>query len=312
MGAYRFWTTKLRGLHAAGRADDLQHGLISAILARHLGPEYAGLFAEFEVRDNDTRDWFVEALPAPIPIANLPEDDQRAIRARADQMIAAVRDLAARTETQGAQGRNVARVLRDATIYPSSDLWLYRGAPLIVNWGYQHDHVVTQGAATISAAIRIAPPPPEPTPRETAAAVAPPPLPEAPALARPLAPRAATALLWILFAIVIARLYGDFLPACGLKSPIAFLGPSIGNCPFVAMDDPMIRETIRLQRAIEQAELEITEKKQACSLPPRHAEIERRSGARVTYASLDATSRFAPPAPRDRAPPDPAVPAKED
>ena len=98
MGAYRFVTTRLRGLHAAGRADDLQHALISALLARHLGPEYSGLFAEFEVRDNDTRDWFVEALPAPVPIASLPEDDQHAIRSRADQMIAAVRDLAARIE----------------------------------------------------------------------------------------------------------------------------------------------------------------------------------------------------------------------
>jgi hypothetical protein len=303
MGAYRFVTTRLRGLHAAGRADDLQHALISALLARHLGPEYSGLFAEFEVRDNDTRDWFVEALPAPVPIASLPEDDQSAIRSRADQMIAAVRDLAARIETQGAQGRNVARVLRDATTHPANDLWLYRGAPLIVNWGYQQDDVVPQDVTTISTFVPLPPaPPPRPAP-------APPP--KAPPKSRRIAPLAATALLWLIFATVIARLYGDLLPACGLKSPFAFFGPSIGNCPSTAMDDPSIREGVRLQRAIEQAELDIVERKQACSAPPRHAEIEQRLRARVGFASLDASRKFSPFAWRASASPDSAAQAEE-
>jgi len=41
MGALLFSTTKLSGLHAAGRTADLQRELLAAMLERHLGPAYA-------------------------------------------------------------------------------------------------------------------------------------------------------------------------------------------------------------------------------------------------------------------------------
>ena len=290
MAAYRFTTTQLRGLHAAGRAADLQHALISALLARHIGPEYAGLFAEFEVGDSGTRDWFVEALPAPVLVASLPEDDQRAIRARADQMVASVRALADRIESQGAQGRNVARVLRDATVYPPDDLWLYRGAPLILNWGYHRVEPESRGAATIYEPIH---PPSEPEParpaREAAAdgvaALAPP---------KRTGPMAA-ALLWLLFVLIVARLYGELLPACGIKLPFAFLGLTLGDCPVVAADDPVSWKGVRLQRAIEQAELDIAIQRQACAAPLRRAAINPHPEVRLALAASEihvASSHF--------------------
>jgi hypothetical protein len=85
-------------------------------------------------------------------------------------------------------------------------------------------------------------------------------------------PLAAATLLWVLFALTICRLYGDLLPACGVKSPFGF-GPVIGNCPAVVADYPVFRETIRLQRAVEQAELSVAEEAQACAAPLRHASL---------------------------------------
>lgn len=264
MAAYRFATTQLRGLHAAGRAADLQHALISALLARHLGPEYAGLFAEFDVRDSDHRDWFVEALPPPVLVTSLPEDDQRALRARAEHMVANVRALADRIENQGAQGRNVARVLRDATVYPPDDLWLYRGAPLILNWGYHPAELESRGVAAISEPIHLRPEPEPRRERDFAPAEAGP-LPARPA-ARVRTGALAATLLWLLFAATVGRLYGELLPACGIK-----LGSILGDCPVYA-SSPVFREGVRLQRAVEQAELDIAMDRRACARPPRRAD----------------------------------------
>ncbi len=281
MAAYRFATTRLRGLHTAGRAADLQHALISALLTRYLGQEYAGLFADFEVRDSDTRDWFVDAAPAPVPVARLPEDEQRAIRARAADMIAAVRGLADRIEAQGAEGRNVARVLRDATVFPPGDLWFYRGAPLIVNWGYSRDETISRGAPEISAQIRLAPSVEPVVPVESSKAPAAPP-PET--VRRPSVSLAAAMLMWLLFALTIGRLYGDLLPACGVKWPFR-PGAAIGDCPAVVADYPVFRESARLQRAVEQAELSVAEEAQACSAPLRHASLAPPIATRLAIAS---------------------------
>lgn len=269
MGAYRFATTQLKGLHAAGRAADLQHGLISALLVRHLGPEYAGLFADFEVRDSDTRDWFVEGPSAPIQVIRLPEDDQSAIRARAAEMIAAVAGLADRIEQQGAEGRNVARVLRDATVYPPDDLWLYRDAPLIVNWGYSREEAAVRGPVAISAPVRLEPRPARAVPAPPSRPAPPMPPPAANA-GRSRAPLIAAGLLWLIFALTIGRLYADLLPACGLKAPFA-----IGDCPALTADDPVARETVRLQRAVEQAELAVAQEAQTCAPPQRAPAVPR-------------------------------------
>jgi|SRR5208337_1896322 len=287
MAAYRFATTRLRGLHSAGRAADLQHALISALLTRYLGQEYAGLFADFEVRDSDTRDWFVDAAPAPVPVARLPEDDQRAVRARAADMIAAVRGLADRIESQGAEGRNVARVLRDATVFPPDDLWFYRGAPLIVNWGYSRDETVSRGAPEISAPIRLAPSVEPVVPvNSTKVPAAPPPE----VVRQPSVSLAAATLLWLLFALTIGRLYSDLLPACGIKSPFG-PGAAIGDCPTVVADYPVLRESVRLQRAVEQAELSVAEEAQACSAPLRHASLAPPIAIETRLAIVPAATR---------------------
>jgi hypothetical protein len=129
--AVRFTTTHLRGLHAAGRTADLQHELISAVLTSRLGPDYSALFPEFTVRDSDTRDWFVDAPPAPVPVSRLPDAERRAAYLRCHQMLVDIRALADTIEKEGSNGRIMARALRDAAVFPPEDLWVRNGKPTI-------------------------------------------------------------------------------------------------------------------------------------------------------------------------------------
>ncbi len=271
MGALLFSTTKLSGLHAAGRTADLQRELLAAMLERHLGPAYAGLFAEFETRDSDARDWFVDAAPAPINIRDLPPDHAAALKARCDQQVAAIRALADRLDADGANSRNLARALRDATIFPPEDLWFYKGAPLIVNWGFaRSDGQSATVAAIAGATVILDPVAPPSVPAPTSA-------PEPPRKKRwfPWFP----VLLWLIFAGLVARIYADLLPACALQLPAPFTN-AIGNCP-VAVRDDLVAEGLRLQRQVEQAELDLARQQQTCA-------VQRQGANNFTPARLAA------------------------
>ena len=73
MAGVRFTTTRLAGLRAAGRLQEMQHATIAPFLERELGPEYGRLFADFEAESSDTRAWYNDTTRAPRPIASLPE-----------------------------------------------------------------------------------------------------------------------------------------------------------------------------------------------------------------------------------------------
>jgi len=265
MGTALFTTTKLRGLNAAGRTADLQHALIAAILERHLGTAFAGIFAEFEVRDSDTRDWFVDGSPVPINVADLPADYQAALRARCGDCVAAIRNLADKLETQGAHGNNVARVLRDATVFPAEDLWLYKGAPLIVNWGYYRADAQVAPIGVIAGEVRIADPAARrENPRSDAEAID--------ARKSRARKRWLPRLLWLVFIAIVAKLYAEFLPACGLQLPVPFARAIVGNCALNASADPAFAEGARLQREVEQAELDIAKLGQNCAVQRKRAD----------------------------------------
>ncbi len=263
MGTLLFATTKLRGLHAAGRTSDLQRDLLSAMLERHLGPAYAHLFAEFETRDSDTRDWFVDAAPAPINIRDLPQEHAAALKARCDTQLAAIHALADRLDGDGANSRNLARAMRDATVFPPEDLWFYRGAPLIVNWGFSRADGHKAAVSAIAGATVILDPDPVP-----AAA--------APTLEPPRKKRWLGWLpffLWLAFVALVARIYGDLLPACGLQLPAPFTA-GVSNCPIAVVADDAVTEGARLQRQVEQAELDLARGQQGCAQSRRGAVLE--------------------------------------
>jgi hypothetical protein len=259
MGTLLFTTTKLRGLHAAGRTADLQRDLLTAVIERQLGPAYANLFAEFETRDSDTRDWFVDAPPAPVNIRDLPEEHRTLLKARCDMQIGAIRALADRLDGEGANSRNLARALRDATIFPVDDLWLYKGAPLIVNWGFARVDSQAAAPAAISGATVIldAEPPPivadDPEKRKR----------RWPAWLSPF--------LWFVFIALTGTIYAELLPACGLQFQSPFSPVAIGNCPVISLAVDASAEGARLLRQIEQAELDLARQQQTCPSPRKGA-----------------------------------------
>jgi hypothetical protein len=261
MAAIRFATTQLRGLHAAGRTADLQHSLISALLARHLGERYAHLLAEFEVRGSDLRDWFVPALPTPVRISELPPERQAALRAECGRMIGAIDQLATTIETQGVNGKNLARVLRDAMVYPDEDLWEYNGAPLILNWGFRRSTVHSSNPVPIADKIAIAPAASEAPPVPPAAAPAP--------AAKPRFPWnifkwTSQLLMWLVFIGLLGTIYALLLPACGL-SFAGFREGMVGNCRQSSASLDLAAEGLRLQRQIESAELDLAQQQNTCT-----------------------------------------------
>jgi hypothetical protein len=270
MGTLLFATTRLSGLYAAGRTADLQRDLLAAMLERHLGPAFAGLFAEFETRDSDTRDWFVDAAPGPINIRDLPPEHATALKTRCDQQIAAIRALADRLDGEGANSRNLARALRDATIFPPEDLWFYKGAPMIVNWGFSRFDGQAPTASAIAGATvildPIAPPP-----------IAPTPAPESPRKKRWFS--WLPVLLWLVFVGLVTRIYADLLPACALQLPARFAA-AFGNCPVSGATDDLVFEGLRLQRQVEQAELDLARHQPACDRPRQGA----REGDKILHA----------------------------
>lgn len=265
MAAIRFVTTQLRGLQAAGRTSDLQHSLISAMLARHLGERYAHLLAEFEVRGSDSRDWFVPSQPLPVRISDLAPERQAALRTECGRMIAAINQLAATVEAQGINGRNLARVLRDATVYPEEDLWEYKGAPLILNWGFRRSQAHSSNPVAIAEEIAIDPP--DTTPEPVARAPADEPVtPRRPRFTWSIFRNRFHFLLWLLFVALLSSIYALLLPACGLS--FGFLpGREAGNCRVSSTSQDLNLEGIRLQRQIEQAELDLAQQQNMCTRP---------------------------------------------
>ena len=253
MGTLLFTTTKLRGLHAAGRTADLQRDLLTAVIERHLGPTYANLFAEFETRDSDTRDWFVDATPAPVNICDLPEEHQTLLKARCDMQIGAIRALADRLDGEGPNSRNLARALRDSTIFPGDDLWLYKGAPLIVNWGFARVDSRAAAPASISGATVILDP------------ASPPTVVADPEKRKRRWPAWLSPFLWLVFIALMGSIYAELLPACGMQFQSLLSPVVIGNCPAISLaTDDAAAEGARLLRQIEQAELDLARQQQTC------------------------------------------------
>jgi hypothetical protein len=267
MAAIRFATTQLRGLHAAGRTSDLQHALISATLARNLGERYAHLLAEFEVRGSDSRDWFVSSQPIPVRISDLAPERQAALRAECSRMIAAIHKLATTIEEQGVNGRNLARVLRDATVYPDEDLWEYNGGPLILNWGFRRTTQSASSPVAIAENILIAA---QQTNPES-------PIAETSSLSAPASSKRRQSfwsvfkkkthiLLWLAFIALAVVIYDRLLPACGVTVGL-LPGRMVGNCLLAGANLDLSGEGLRLQREIERAELDLAQQRKLCVRP---------------------------------------------
>lgn len=266
MAALRFATTRLSGLRAAGRLQEMQHATIAPFLERELGPAYGRLFADFEAESSDVRAWYVDMATPPRRIDTLSPAEQDAVRERLAQMIADVLKLAERMSGESVQKANVARVLIAATTFPIEDVWAVGDQPVIVNWGFHRTDVAEGVPRPIMMRIeRLASTPAAARPTATAA------IPQAPAagvaVAAPRPPRPAwllPSILWLAFLAMVVVAYRLMLPACALRGS---LFSPLDACPGGARQTALAEEGRDLQGLVEQAELDLARRKGLCPVP---------------------------------------------
>ena len=269
MAALRFTTTRLSGLRAAGRLQELQHATLAPFLERELGVDYGRLFADFEPESSDVRAWYTDAAALPRQVTALPENEAESLRQRVADMIGRIGEFAARIAGESTQKANLARILTAATTFPIEDIWADGAQPIIVNWGF-HRHDVEAGVPrAIRDRIRRSPDPsvaPGAAVTGVAAAV----LPAASAPARKPAWRrwfVLPAILWLAFLVLVAASYDRLLPACGIVGPLGLA--RLEACPLPGNIAAVFNEGEELQALIDAAELEATRLHGQCPLPRR-------------------------------------------
>lgn len=166
---------------------------IQDLLRKRLGgdaaaPDVAELFAEPVINQGDTSiDWYTGLAGRAVPLSTLPEEEQRAVRARFDGMVASVNQIAGELL---AQEDNAARVkgniLQKALIWPDDNsIYVCNGQPVIVGWGFSGKGLNAVQAADIdrqtalrAAAVAASTAMPETQPEPIAQPVQPQPVPE--------------------------------------------------------------------------------------------------------------------------------------
>ena len=269
MAALRFTTTRLSGLRAAGRLQELQHATLAPFLERELGADYGRLFADFEPESSDVRAWYTDAAAPPCQVTALPENEAEALRQRVADMIARIGEFAARIAGESTQKANLARILTAATTFPIEDIWADGAQPIIVNWGF-HRHDVEAGVPrAIRDRIRR-PADPRVAPAAAATGVAAAVLPADSAPARKPAWRrwfVLTTILWFAFLVLVAASYDRLLPACGIVGPLGLARLEV--CPLPGDVAAVFIEGAELQALVDAAELEATRRRGQCPISRR-------------------------------------------
>ena len=211
---------------------------VHAFLRSTLGEAHAALFAEPHA-GNGVVSWMTTTETDPVPVASLPEADRAAVlerlRTLMDGIAASADERAARPKTDDESQRWAALLRAILTVPTSRDLadilYVADGQPVLVQWGTR-DENATLATATLQdkivAALAAKPLPPQGVP-----------LPPAPP-AGPVAPESGVvagpargggwlraALLWLLFASLVAAIYWQLLLACVVTLPF---GATAGTC----------------------------------------------------------------------------------
>ena len=108
----------------------------SRFLEQHGMPKAASFLAE-PVHDGNfgLTDWYTNDNAVPVPLASLPEAEQRAARARLADYAAALKSLM--QSEAGQHSPQIVEILRRALQHPSAqDVYVADGCPVLINWGY--------------------------------------------------------------------------------------------------------------------------------------------------------------------------------
>lgn len=136
---------RMRALGSQGIFATDCHEQLASLLQQHLGPEHAALLAEPQHgADGQDVDWYAEGPGPAVPLADLPEDEARILRAKiaalATDILELSRRMTAEAQAQPAPGQSQAlsgQLLALALQHPSDeDILSVGGRPVLVNWGF--------------------------------------------------------------------------------------------------------------------------------------------------------------------------------
>lgn len=137
-------TTSTEGLQPLGSAAQRSYELVSDAVARLFGTDYGALFAEPVAAEHGDRiDWHGPVHT--VPLSDLGEDDQAALKAKLGEMTVAIRAEAARLrDSDSADDQRLGEALENALEIPGTDM-IYAApvgaswAPVLVHWAWLRD-----------------------------------------------------------------------------------------------------------------------------------------------------------------------------
>ena len=278
---------EFRSLSAGGQRAINSYDQLVGYVRRSLSAEHAGLFAEpFPDESKGTIDWYADISGDAKPLSSLTEAEQQAARDRLATLTGEIRTVAdSLSSSSQSNSKKLGEQLNLALQFPSDDHVMVAVGDdsvrvALVNWGHARDQV----AVTATKLVAEAPPPKVEERAVPAQPVAPAagqsqttgPVPGAVTRRSALWP---LALLWLLFATIMAGNYYLLLEGCAVS------GPSDGDsgwwfadfCPVppaVAETDPVhlafLDEQARgntLRNRRDQLAVRIAEQRRECRPP---------------------------------------------
>lgn len=142
------------------------HAQLASMLEKNLTPGHALFFAE-PVHDSSgtTTDWYTRAEGTPTPLADLPEEEQNAVRERIKNIASDINNLASSLKEDANSSHNIrGNILALALRYPGTDhIYLVGSQPVLTCWGFmpgtvgaQPEDLMRLGAAPPSTAVHSA------------------------------------------------------------------------------------------------------------------------------------------------------------
>jgi hypothetical protein len=213
--------TSQRGLQPVSSKLAGQYEQMRSLLRQRLGSDHAFLFAEpVRIGSSHETAWFAESSGSVTQITDLSLERRREVETRVERLASDIRNFAEQIERQGDAGRDLARILQDSLVVPTSDsIWLVDGRPVLTDWGWRAaaDQTAPKDIlALIAAGARSKPAPARP---EQADTLPPPPAPP-PLSDRPHSPpgraKWLSAGLWTTFVLLLLIIGGLLLRACAI------------------------------------------------------------------------------------------------
>ncbi len=150
-------TTSIEGLQPLGSAPQRSYELISGTLNQRLGPDAAALFAEPVASEaGDRIDWYAPDGGAATALADLPDTDQAALRARLGTLVGEIRQEAQTLgDSDAPEDQRLSEALINAIEVPDKAMiYGVKGAdgnlrPVLVHWAWvRNEQAAVRGILT--------------------------------------------------------------------------------------------------------------------------------------------------------------------